>query len=345
MQLGAGGPHAVAQAQAAAVAASIANGPAFARVRCVLGHQFGVEDVAAGAQNDALQRTHQAWLRSFALQARGLVQASHGFACAEGAVAAVVFVQARMLGGARVARWHVPHLHAQHAPGAAVGVLLTHQAAHAGLQQRLGTHLQGGLLQGGKERGARLPLGHHAVAARRRLLPRRQMLAVGGHHFVARVVEEFALGRVRGFVVWHGGAKAHAMAFQPALVGHAVVAKTLQRGVAHHLAHFVAQVGVHELRAVHKACLFLLRGAATGIHHTARQGAGTTAFKAVNHQHAGAFLARLQRSTGPGSAPTHHHHLGTVAPGQVFGTCHQQGWLNRCDGCAAAGARAGLGLD
>ena len=79
----------------------------------------------------------------------------------------------------------------------------------------------------------------------------------------------------------------------------------------------------------------------------ARQGRLSTAMRDRLSQASGRVreaLARLQRSTGPGRAPAHHH-LGTVAPGQVFGTCHQQGWLNRCDGCAAAGARAGLGLD
>ena len=190
---------------------------------------------------------------------------------------------------------------------------------------------QCGLLQRCKESRARLPLGHHTVTTRRRLLGQCRV-AIGRHYFVARVVQVHTIRRIRGLVGGHGGVKACALLFQPLQIGHAIAAEARQRRIADDAIDLMLEVSRHGFWRVFKARLLLVLGTTTGIDHAAREHAGTTAAEAVNDQHFSALLTRFNGCAGTGPTPANDDHIGGVRPLHIVRRAHIQRRAYRVDG-------------
>ena len=122
------------------------------------------------------------------------------------------------------------------------------------------------------------------------------------------------------------------MALQPFEIGHAVVAKALQRRVTDDALRFMLQIIEHGLRRVGKASLLLLLRAAAGIHDTAGQRARAAAIEAVDDEHVNAACARFERGRRARSAPADHEHVGTVIPLNAVEPVYDERFLHRCIG-------------
>ena len=222
------------------------------------------------------------------------------------------------------------HFHTQNT----AGDLLAHQSLHAGLSQRASTMGQRRLLKRRKKRSTRLTLGHHTVTTRSRLSDQLR-IAISRDHFVARVVQVHAVGRVRRFVRRHGRREGRTLLFQPVQISHAVSTETCQRLIADHAIDLMLEVGRHGFGRILKARLLLVLGATTGIDHAAREHAGTTTAEAVDHQHFSALLACLNGCAGTGSTPAYDNHIGSIRPMNLIGRPHIQCSAHRINGADA----------
>ncbi|MNP22138.1 hypothetical protein D3C76_1147970 [compost metagenome] len=147
------------------------------------------------------------------------------------------------------------------------------------------------------------------------------------YQFVTRVIEEVAVGRVRGLAParWHLVGVGRAVAFQPLEVAHTVGAEAPQSVIAHHAPGFVLEVIEHGLGAVVEARGLLMTRTATGVDHPATLGAGAAAGEAVSDQHVGPLGPSFQRGAGTGRAPADDQHVATFVPVHTAAIGYLQG--------------------
>ncbi|MNF83899.1 hypothetical protein D3C84_662370 [compost metagenome] len=216
------------------------------------------------------------------------------------------------------ANGHTPKLGTQYPPPG-----IDHQSSCRRLQQRLRSGLQARCLEVGVEHRAALPLAHGAMPS----WCRRQGTTVVRYQFVTRVIEEVAVGRVRGLAParWHLVGVGRAVAFQPIEVTHAVITEAPQRVVTDNALGFVLEVIEHGIGTVVKARSLLMASAATGVDHPTTFGAGTAACEAVGDQHIGALGASFQRGASTGRAPANDQHIAFFVPGHAVAISHLQG--------------------
>ena len=202
--------------------------------------QLRIEDIAASGQHHTFAGTDVALLADLAFDLRSFTTTRLGTWRLIQTPLGHQLIELLVAFGTWIAFGQHHHLHAQYT----ATVLLAHQALDACLRQCAGSVCQCGFLQRGKERRSRLPLGHHAMTARRRLLEQLR-IAVGRHRFVARVVQIHAIGRIGSLVRRHGRRKGSALLFQPVQVGHAVAAEARQSLVSDHTIDLMPEVGSH----------------------------------------------------------------------------------------------------
>src|ERR1700733_4652741 len=108
----------------------------------------------------------------------------------------------------------------------------------------------------------------------------------------------------------------HAMLVNPSEIRAAPLAKS-KESFRRDDTPFRRQIFEHILRRIVDPLLFLIAGATPGIIGSAAIGGRAAAAEAIDREHVGTDLARLNRSYDPGAPKSHNNHIDFLIPSHL----------------------------
>jgi len=182
-----------------------------------------------------------------------------------------------------------------------------------------------GVLEVIEELEAALALGDVAMTARRGLGD----LGVHWQGFVARVVEEEILVGIGGLHRRKSATELQAEALQPVQRLDALVAEGTQGVVGDGALHLLGEVVEHRVGIVVAARLLLLSGAAACVVDAAAHRGRSPATEVIEDEYVGPPLPSLQGAAGSRAPEAHDDEIGTLVPFDGLGIADDDGLADR----------------